>query len=323
MEPQQDPWTNGPEMNTTPQAPAPSHPENAQTWQDAMVTMFNGFGTWVQGTNQSQAAISGTLQALAAQIATLSAQTATIQQTVASTPAAAAPSAPSSGPSGTVRVKEPRQFTSKATDVEAFLDEITNNIYLQRRTLSSDYERSIFLSLYLADGNPKSWYQAIRSSNPTLLNDFNALIKDFRSHFGDSDLESTAYRKIKALRQTGSCAAYASRFRELVVYLDWTDKSKIAAFREGLKDSVRDLLITVRPKPTIFDEFVKICVEIDNAVHENELDKRHAKPGDASKSTNRSQPKQTTPAPTPRPAVSSTPSLPMAEPMQIDAMKTK
>ncbi|KAF9221431.1 hypothetical protein BS17DRAFT_844949 [Gyrodon lividus] len=79
----------------------------------------------------------------------------------------------------------------------------------------------------------------------------------------------------------------------------------------------------VRPKPTVFDEFVKICIEIDNAVHENELDKCHAKPGDASKSANHSQPKQTPAATTPRPAVLPTLSLPMGEPMQIDMTKTK
>ena len=133
------------------------------------------------------------------------------------------------------------------------------------------------------DGNPKSWYQAIWSSTPDLLHDFDRLIEDFHHHFGDSDLESTAYRKITALCQTSSCAAYASCFCELVVYLNWTDKYKIAMFKEGLKDQVCNLLIMVYPKPILFDDFVKIWIEIDNAIHENELDKHHAKSGDATK----------------------------------------
>ena len=106
------------------------------------------------------------------------------------------------------------------------------------------------------------------------------------------------------------------------------NKSKIAAFKEGLKDQVRDLLITVRPKPTHFDDFVKTCIEIDNAVHENELEKRHAKSGDASKNTNRSHPKQNQPSTghgtaTMSAPSSSTPTLPPGEPMMIDAIKTK
>src|SRR5947209_6496676 len=76
----------------------------------------------------------------------------------------------------------------------------------------------------------------------------------------------------------------------------------------------------VHPKPTTFNEFVKVCIEIDNAVHENELDKCHTKASGAPKHTNNSRTKQTS-------AVSATstaaPQLPQGEPMQIDATKTK
>ena len=50
-------------------------------------------------------------------------------------------------------------------------------------------------------------------------NDFYALIKGFQRHFHDSDLASTPYRIIEAIRQTDACASYVSRFRELVQ--DW------------------------------------------------------------------------------------------------------
>ena len=294
--------------------------QQPQSWQDAMANMLNGFGIWVQSSNQSQASVSTTMQALAAQINALSTQA----------PTTATFSAPASATSfGSICVKDPRQFTGKASDVEAFLDKITNYIYLQRHQIMTDYEKSLLLSLYLADGNPKSWYQAIKNLTPDLLHDFNLLLEDFRHHFGDLDLESMAYRKIKALRQTGSCAAYASCFRELVVYLDWTDKSKIAAFKEGLKDQVHDLLIMVHPKPTIFDEFVKICIELDNAVHENELDKRCTKSGSTLNTADHIYPNQTYHSPTPYYSTSAItpltamPALPPGKPMSIDATKTR
>ncbi|KAF9231256.1 hypothetical protein BU15DRAFT_82631 [Melanogaster broomeanus] len=89
MDLQQGAWAEGLDMDTPQPTPDTSQLENPQTWQDAIVTMFNGFGQWVQGTNQLQAAISGMLQALTAQLTALSAQTTTIQQSVASPPAAA------------------------------------------------------------------------------------------------------------------------------------------------------------------------------------------------------------------------------------------
>ena len=230
---------------------------------------------------------------------------------------------------GSIRVKDPCQFTGKASDDEAFLDKITNYIYLQHRQITTDYEKSLLLCLYLADGNPKSWYQAIKNSTPDLLHNFDLLLEDFRCHFGDLDLKSMAYCKIKALRQTGSCAAYASRFRELVVYLDWTDKSKITTFKEGLKDQVCNLLITVRPKPTIFDEFVKICIELNNAVHENKLDKCCSKSGSMLDTADHIYPNQTYHSPIPYYSTTATtlstdmPALLPGEPMSIDVIKTR
>lgn len=294
MDHRQQPRTES--VDTLQQAPQPAlhAPEEQQSWQNVLVAMFNGFGQWAQSTNESQAVLSAAMQTLATQVSTLTAQTANLQQSLPTPTPAATPA----GPSGSIRIKEPCVFSGKASEVEVFLDEVQNNLYLQCRQIITNYEQSLFLSLYLADGNPKSWYPAIKSSWPNLLNDFEALVEDFRGHFGDSNLESTAYRKIKALKQTGTCASYASCFCELVVHLDWTDKSKIAAFREGLKEQVWDLLITVHPKPATFNEFVKVCIEIDNAVYENELDKRHAKASDTPKHTDNSRSKQASTTPT-------------------------
>ena len=285
--------------------------QQSQLWQDAMANMLNGFGIWVQSSNQSQASISTTMQALAVQINALLTQA----------PTTAPFLAPASATSfGSICVKDPCQFTGKASDIEAFLDEITNYIYLQHCQITTDYEKSLLLSLYLADGNPKSWYQAFKNSTPDLLHDFNLLLEDFRHHFGNSDLKSMAYCKIKTLHQTGSCAAYASHFHKLVVYLDWTDKSKIATFKEGLKGQVHDLLIMVHPKSTIFDEFVKICIE---------LDKCHAKSGSTLNTADHIYPNQTYHLPTPYYSTTATmpstdiPALPPGEPMSIDVTKTR
>ena len=70
-------------------------------------------------------------------------------------------------------------------------------------------------------------------------------------------------------------------------------------------------------KPTTFDDFVKVCIEIDNTIHENKLDKHHAKTSGSTKHTDNPHTKQASATP----AV--TPQLPQGEPMQIDATKTK
>ena len=108
--------------NSQPTA-ASNVPQAPQTWQEAMTHLLHGFGTWAHTTNQSQEAISTTMQALTTQIAMLSMQTPVVMWSTAMTMTPTALS-------GSVHVKEPCQFTGKALDVEAFLNEITNNLYL-------------------------------------------------------------------------------------------------------------------------------------------------------------------------------------------------
>ena len=71
------------------------------------------------------------MQALAAQINVLLIQASTTALFLA--PAAATSF-------GSIHVKDPCQFTGKAFDVEAFLDEIANYIYLQHCQIMTDYK---------------------------------------------------------------------------------------------------------------------------------------------------------------------------------------
>lgn len=297
--------------DTADQSP-PSNPTGPRmpSWDDYRMLMqtFMQMGNFISATDNAQRATGRALEALTSKVEAIS----------TNEPSSTRP-APSSGLSGgTVRVREPRVFNGKAAEVEAFIDEVSNAIHLQRRSLTTDYDRSIYLAAYLEDGSPKSWYQAIRLTATHLLDDFDSLIENFRAHFGDSDLEASAYRKIASLKQTGSVANYASRFRELLVHLDWSESSKIAAFKQGLKDHVKTLLITVRQKPKEFDEFVKICVEIDNDYHQHELETKNSRHGPSK--SNKSHHSDSRPPPPPPAAA---PVLPQGEPMQIDATKTR
>ena len=228
-------------------------------------------------------------------------------------PAHAAP--PSGDPRGAPRFKEPFVFTGSASEVEPWIDEISNAIHLQRSTLVTDYDKAIYLAGYLKVGNPKSWYYGIRSSHNFLLYNFNALIANFRSHFGDPNLVSTALHKLKSLKQTGSCASYASRSRELHDHLKLDDFTKINYFYDGLKEAIKDLLVTVKRKQ-VFDDFVNQCIEIDNRVHERERERKHSsRPSTSRPQDSRPRASASTPsysAPTPSSQV---------VPMEIDAVK--
>ncbi|KAF7338862.1 Retrotransposon-derived protein PEG10 [Mycena sanguinolenta] len=232
---------------------------------------------------------------------------------VVPTPTTAAP-APVPVAPRPLKGREPRLFTGSTKDVEAFIDEVETNIRLQRMT--DDLDKTGYFSTYLKDGNPKSWYYSVKATDMSLLSDYPRFVASFRSQFSDSNYAATALRQIKALRQTGSCANYAARFRELLAHVDFSEQTKLDQFCDGLKSSVRDKIVGVRPKPTAFEAFVTLAIEIDNDLHENEIATRERAGGSRS-TANSSRPNHHLAVSSP-PASSSTSD---PTPMEVDSLK--
>lgn len=327
-------WQQQPsEYQQTPPAATPS-PEANAIWHLLIEMRQESIAARVSQDN-AQAAVTKVLGDVASSLANLTHTIASLNRDLHAPPAqpyAVPPVAPAPVPapippvatavytSGDrpMKAKEPRMFNGATSEVEPFIDEVETNIRLQRMT--NDLDKTSYLSTYLKDGNPKTWYYGIKTLNMSLLSDYSAFIAAFRLQFADPNYSRTALRKIKALRQTGSCASYAARFRELLPHVEFSDQTKLDQFKEGLKASVRDAVITVRPKPTNFDAYVDLVIDIDNELHENELNAReHAQNLRSTASSSRShRPVASTPQ------VSSTSSVaPSSEvvPMEVDAVK--
>ncbi|KAG2056756.1 hypothetical protein BDR06DRAFT_838892, partial [Suillus hirtellus] len=73
--------------------------------------------------------------------------------------------------------------------------------------------------------------------------------------------------KIENLCQTGSCASYMSKFCELLVYVNFNTSNTIQKYYKGLKDEVKDLLLTVHDPPTSFNDYIDLTTVIDNQLH--------------------------------------------------------
>ncbi|GBE80968.1 Transposon Tf2-12 polyprotein [Sparassis crispa] len=155
----------------------------------------------------------------------------------------------------TIHFREPRIFNGKPEEVVPFLKEIRHAVHLQRRGLLKDYDKAVYMATYLKDGSPASWFNSIEQFNSALLQDWDSFLDAFRERFEDPDLVTSSLHKLENLRQTSSAASYSSRFKELLVYLDFSDQTKIQYFRRNLKEPVKDLFLTVQPS-TNFEDFV-------------------------------------------------------------------
>jgi hypothetical protein len=68
----------------------------------------------------------------------------------------------------------------------------------------------------------------------------------FTVAFGDSDRKRVARTKIQSLRQgTRSVNIYVVELQQLTCDLEWNNKAFINRFQYGLKDNVKDILITM------------------------------------------------------------------------------
>lgn len=180
--------------------------------------------------------------------------------------------------SASVKARDPRMFSGKAGDLEAFLNDLEGAMHLQKSALSTDEDRYHYLSRFMSDGSPVLWATNIKRFQPDLVIDFEGLLENFRAHFGDPDIHNTYLRKLETLVQTKSAAVYGSKFREIMTHLNQTDESRMTYYRRGLKDSVKDLLVGVMAgdnPPKDLDSLMRVSITIDNRLHERALEKKN------------------------------------------------
>jgi hypothetical protein len=230
-------------------------------------------------------------------------------------------------PRTTARFREPKLFKGKADDVPGFLLEINDVIALSRNGLPTDQDKCLYMASFFDEGAAKQWYGSVRISQANLLDSFEDFCAEFQAHFGNPNVATTAKYKIDALSQTGSVANYAARYFELLVHVDWSEQTKIDTFYRKLKPAVKDIIsyTPVDKRPNTFKKYVDFCIDIDNRVHEREVERRHeakssnlGKPSSSSRNTNNSSFSPRVPSA----STSSSSALPPGEPMEIDATKT-
>jgi len=91
---------------------------------------------------------------------------------------------------------------------------------------------------------------------------------EFQNTFGDTNRVRIATMKLQSLQQKLRAASiYAAKFRLLANDVDWDDNTLISAFRWGLRDDVKDLLLNL-PYPIFVSEAITQAIRCDNQLFE-------------------------------------------------------
>ncbi|OMH79617.1 Retrotransposon-derived protein PEG10, partial [Zancudomyces culisetae] len=85
--------------------------------------------------------------------------------------------------------------------------------------------------------------QVHTSKKIVCLHNFDLFTEEFAKVFDDPQRAQTANDAIRALKQgDSSVTMYASKFRRLIMDLDWNEAACVSQFSEGLNESVLDTL---------------------------------------------------------------------------------
>ena len=219
---------------------------------------------------------------------------------------------PHTAPVDRISMKEPKasmpdKFDGTRSNFRGFVQQVRLYLRLYPFRYPDGFTQVAFIGTLLS-GNARSWFAPLLEKDSPILYNLEAFMERFTAAFGDSDREGVAERKIQNLRQgSRSAAIYAAEFQQLTCDLDWNDKAFMTRFRYGLRDDVKNLLITM-PKVDTLEELISQAIICDNRLFELRQERRSSWRNDGASSTFPRGPENHSIGP---------------EPMQIDAVRVK
>lgn len=171
------------------------------------------------------------------------------------------------------RISLPEKFDGTRSKFRGFVNQVRLVFILQPQRYPTDVSR-VGLVGTLLSGQALSWFAPLFEKQSPILNSFEAFMVAFEEAFGEHDKIRSATTKIRGLRQgMRSASVYASDFRQLACDINWGDQALISQFQWGLRDDVKDLLLTM-PDPVTLNEAISQAVRCDNRLFQRRQDKR-------------------------------------------------
>ena len=165
------------------------------------------------------------------------------------------------------------KFDGTRANFRGFVQQVRLYLRLYHSRYPDGFTQVAFIGTLLS-GNARSWFAPLLEKDSPILYNLEAFLERFTAAFGDSDRERVAERKIQNLRQgSRSAAIYAAEFQQLTCDLDWNDKAYMTRFRYGLRDDVKNLLITM-PKVDTLEELISQAIVCDNRLFELRQERR-------------------------------------------------
>ncbi|KAH7443388.1 hypothetical protein KP509_02G032100 [Ceratopteris richardii] len=167
----------------------------------------------------------------------------------------------------------PEKFDGDRTKFRGFLQQVKLYIRMQPDRYPDEASKVGFIGTLLY-GQALSWFTPILEKDMVVLHDYEGFLRELIATFGDADTSRVAETKLRKLRQGNRPAStYASEFRQLIRDLTWHEDYFISQFRWGLRDDVKDLLLTM-PEVKTLNEYINQAIQCDNRLFERKQEKQ-------------------------------------------------
>ncbi|CCG85028.1 protein of unknown function [Taphrina deformans PYCC 5710] len=194
--------------------------------------------------------------------------------------AAAPPRSPGYSGDNSLKLKEPEVFNGGRKDLERFLAALLLKFSAERKRFPDDHSKITYaMSLLRGDA-----FEIVQNQ---IVQDVDNLgsFQDFRSSleraFGDPDSAQTAMLELENLRQRGSIVKYNAEFHRLENILHLNDIAKLAFYRRGVSDHIKNILSEKLEKYDTFEAFEKAVTQLDANLYVRKQDQRYSVRGTA------------------------------------------
>ena len=126
----------------------------------------------------------------------------------------------------------------------------------------------------LLSGVAATWFSPLFERDDPIMSNLEEFLTEFEETFGELDRATTAANQIRNLYQGSmSASQYVATFRRLSSDLDWGEGALLDQFRRGLRDDIKDLLLTIAV-PKTMHEAIRAAVACDNRIMERKSERR-------------------------------------------------
>jgi hypothetical protein len=150
-----------------------------------------------------------------------------------------------------LKINSPKEFSGACLEARSFLAQCELAFRANPANFPSDDTKVVYGASYLHK-DVFLWYQTHLAGLTTPFT-WETFKTSFLEAWGEADEAQTAKDKLKHMQQKGACSTYVTEFNHYALLSRFDELALRELFYDGLKDGVKDLLLTLPDITSLYD----------------------------------------------------------------------